>query len=66
MNKTKKLRIVIAQLNLLVGDLKNNLEKHIQAAEKARDLYQADLILFPELSLTGYRLKILLLRKKFY
>lgn len=28
----KKLRIVIAQLNLPVGDIEGNLEKHLQAA----------------------------------
>ncbi len=61
----KKLRVVIAQLNLLVGDLEGNLQKHIQAAKGARDLYKADLIVFPELSLTGYPPEDLLFRKDF-
>ncbi len=61
----KKLRVVIAQLNLLVGDLAGNLQKHIQAAKTARDQYQADLIVFPELSLTGYPPEDWLLRKSF-
>lgn len=61
----KKLRIIIAQLNFLVGDLEGNLEKHIQAAKTARDLYKADVIVFPELSLTGYPPEDLLLRKNF-
>lgn len=61
----KKLRVIIAQLNLLVGDLEGNLQKHILASEKARDFYKADLIIFPELSLTGYPPEDLLLRKGF-
>src|SRR5262245_27127919 len=62
---TKKIRIVLAQLNLPVGDIKNNLEKHIRAAVNARDHYFADIIVFPELSLTGYPPEDLLLRKSF-
>lgn len=62
---TQSLRIVIAQLNLHVGDINKNLKKHIEAAETARDQLQADLIIFPELSLTGYPPEDLLLRKNF-
>lgn len=61
----KKLRIVIAQLNLLVGDIEGNLKKHLEAAQKAKDIYQADVIVFPELSLTGYPPEDLLLREDF-
>lgn len=61
----KKLRIVLAQLNLHVGDIKGNLEKHLTAAAHARDQLSADVIVFPELSLTGYPPQDLLLRKKF-
>lgn len=59
------LRIVIAQLNFLVGDIQGNLDKHIAAATIARDSYRADLIIFPELSLTGYPPEDLLFRKDF-
>jgi len=62
---TKKLRVAIAQLNFKVGDLKHNLEKHQQAAIKARDELKADIIVFPELSLTGYPPEDLLLRPSF-
>lgn len=62
---TKKLRIVVAQLNLTVGDISGNLKKHILAATKARDELSADLIVFPELSLTGYPPEDLLLRPAF-
>jgi NAD+ synthase (glutamine-hydrolysing) len=61
----KKLRIVIAQLNLLVGDIAGNLQKHIEAANTARDTLKADIIVFSELSLTGYPPEDLLLRKSF-
>ncbi|MDR3492816.1 MAG: NAD+ synthase [Gammaproteobacteria bacterium] len=61
----KKLRIVIAQLNLIMGDIEGNLKKHIEAATTARDELKADIILFPELSLTGYPVDDLLNRKSF-
>ena len=61
----KKLRIVLAQLNLTVGDIQGNLQKHIKAAIEARDVHQADIIVFPELGLTGYPPEDLLLRKTF-
>ena len=59
------LRIVSAQLNLHVGDIQQNLQKHIAAAMSARDQHHADLIIFPELSLTGYPPEDLLLRSAF-
>ncbi len=61
----KKLRIVIAQLNLAVGDIQGNLQKSIHAAKSARDAFSADMIVFPELSLTGYPPEDLLFRKSF-
>lgn len=51
---TKKLIVVMAQLNLTVGDISGNLAKMIQAAHTARDTLAADIIVFPELALTGY------------
>lgn len=61
----KKLRIVMAQLNLTVGDISGNLTKLIHAAKTARDTLSADIIVFPELSITGYPPEDLLLRKSF-
>lgn len=61
----KKLRVVLAQLNLTVGDIQGNLNQCIQAANKARDSLKADVIVFPELCLTGYPPEDLLLRKSF-
>lgn len=63
MNKT--LRIILAQLNFIVGDLVVNMKKHMDACINARDQLSADLIVFPELSLTGYTPEDLLLRPGF-
>lgn len=46
----------LAQIKTKLGDVKANLEKHLQYIEEARQR-GADLILFPELSLTGYVLQ---------
>ncbi len=54
-------RIQIAQLNLLVGDVAGNAERVITAAHQARAA-EADLVVFPELTLTGYPPEDLLLR----
>ena len=56
------LRVALAQLNLLVGDVDGNAERVIAAAQRARDELRADAVLFPELSLTGYPPEDLLLR----
>ncbi|GFE79077.1 NAD+ synthase [Steroidobacter agaridevorans] len=48
------LRIALAQLNLFVGDVAGNAQRLIDTAAQARDELQADLVLFPELSLSGY------------
>ncbi|HHJ17114.1 MAG TPA: NAD+ synthase [Gammaproteobacteria bacterium] len=52
----------MAQINLLVGDVAANSERVIIAALRARDELNADLIVFPELTLTGYPPEDLLLR----
>jgi NAD+ synthase (glutamine-hydrolysing) len=56
------LRLVMAQSNVLVGDVAANTELVIEAAHRARDELGADLIVFPELTLTGYPPEDLLLR----
>ena len=52
----------MAQLNMRVGDVHGNVDRIIAAAHEARDQLQADLILFPELTLCGYPPEDLLLR----
>ena len=59
---SQRLRIVIAQLDFLVGGVSGNATKVIAAALRARDEFQADAIVFPELTLTGYPPEDLLLR----
>jgi len=55
------LRLVMAQCNLLVGDIPANTELVIESAQRARDELGADLIVFSELTLTGYPPEDLLL-----
>ena len=59
---TQQFRIVLAQLNLMVGDIDANTERVITNARDARREHQADMIVFPELTLTGYPPEDLLLR----
>ena len=58
----KTICLVMGQINPLVGDVAGNVEKIIQAAEQAKAKFKADLIVFPELTLTGYPPEDLLLR----
>ena len=51
-----KLKIALAQINTRLGDIQANLEKHLALAQEAR-LAGIDLLVFPELSLTGYVLQ---------
>lgn len=61
----KKIRIVLAQLDFCVGDIVGNTKKIIEAANTARDTLSADVILFPELSITGYSPEDALFRADF-
>jgi NAD+ synthase (glutamine-hydrolysing) len=51
-----KVILAIAQINTVLGNLEANLEEHISQIEEARQS-GADLIVFPELSMTGYALQ---------
>jgi len=57
-----QLTVVMAQLNLLVGDIRGNTDKVVAAARRAREEFSADIIAFPELTLTSYPPEDLLLR----
>ena len=48
------MRISIAQINTIVADFKGNKEKILAYSRKARDDQKADLVLFPELAVSGY------------
>lgn len=58
------MKIAIAQINPTVGHLESNCQIIIDFCHKAQAL-NADLVIFPELSLLGYPPKDLLLRKDF-
>src|ERR1700704_5133292 len=50
----QSLRIALAQLDMLVGDVHGNAARVVSTARQARADLGADLVLFPELSLSGY------------
>lgn len=56
------LRLVLAQSNLIVGDIRGNTRLIIDNIRQARAAHHADLVVFPELALTGYPPEDLLLR----
>ncbi len=52
----RKLTLGLVQMNTRLGDVSANLEVHLDTIARAKDR-GADLVIFPELSLTGYSLK---------
>ena len=58
------LRLALAQVDPRVGDLEGNAEKVLRRVEEARDA-GAELVLFPEMVLTGYPPEDLLLKEHF-
>ncbi len=59
------LRIALAQINLLVGDIAGNTRRVLQAAFRARDEFKAHAVVFPELTLAGYPPEDLLYKPHF-
>jgi NAD+ synthase (glutamine-hydrolysing) len=60
----RTLRIALAQINPTVGDFEGNVSKIIDYIEKAKRV-NADIVAFPELSITGYPPEDLLLKPQF-
>lgn len=58
------MRVAAAQIDTVVGDLDGNAERILQAYEQAEE-HGADLVVFPELTITGYPPEDLLLRPSF-
>jgi NAD+ synthase (glutamine-hydrolysing) len=58
------MRLALAQINTTVGDLDGNRGRILERLEEAKTV-QADLVLFPELAVTGYPPEDLLLRPGF-
>lgn len=61
-NAKQDLVVVMAQLDPLVGDVAGNAERAIEAVREARIEHRADVVVLPELFLTGYPPEDLLLR----
>jgi len=58
------MRIALAQINSTVGDLTGNAEKIASFAKRA-EVYAAEVVVFPELAITGYPPEDLLLKPRF-
>ncbi len=52
----KTVKIALAQISSKFGDVAHNIEKHLDYASKAKN-QGADIVVFPELGLTGYNLR---------
>jgi len=51
-----RLNLALAQISTTLGDVQTNLDKHLELIDAAKK-QKADLVVFPELSLTGYVLQ---------
>ena len=58
------MRLALAQIDTVVGDLDGNRDRILARLDEAREA-RADLVLFPELAVTGYPPEDLLLRPSF-
>ena len=56
------LNILMAQMNTLVGDFDGNTERVIDTVQRAEQVHAAPVVIFPELTLSGYPPEDLLLR----
>ena len=65
MKPVMTLRIALAQFDFPVGAVVQNAERIVAMIAEARDVHRADLVLFPELALSGYPPEDLLLRPGF-
>src|SRR5437016_6095396 len=64
MQHPSQLRLAMAQINVVVGDVDGNLQKILEWMDRAHDV-DADIVTFPELALTGYPPEDLLLKPQF-
>jgi len=64
MKHPSQLRLAMAQINVVVGDVEGNAQKCLEWMDRARDA-DADIVTFPELALTGYPPEDLLLKPQF-
>src|SRR5438552_2507525 len=64
MQHPSQLRLAMAQINVVVGDVEGNAQEIVDWMARARDA-DADIVTFPELALTGYPPEDLLLKPQF-
>ncbi|WP_101925100.1 NAD+ synthase [Luteimonas rhizosphaerae] len=62
---TRSLRIALAQFDFPVGAVDSNAERIAAMIVEARDEYAADIVVFPELAISGYPPEDLLMRPAF-
>jgi len=62
---SSEINIGLAQINVLVGGIENNVDRIIEFAERARDQHDCDLLVCSELVLTAYPPEDLLMRPGF-
>ena len=62
---SETLRIALAQFDFPVGDVAGNASRIIELMHEARDEYGADVVLLPELAISGYPPEDLLMRPGF-
>jgi NAD+ synthase (glutamine-hydrolysing) len=63
---TQNVTVVMGQIDPIVGDISGNVDLIIEAANRAKNEKQADIIVFPEMTVTGYPPEDLLLREGLY
>lgn len=63
---SEQLTVVMAQINPVVGDIDGNVDLVIDSARRAKTEQQADIVVFPEMTLTGYPPEDLLFRDALY
>lgn len=63
---TQNVTVVMGQIDPIVGDISGNVDLIIEAANNAKKQQAADIIVFPEMTITGYPPEDLLLRHNLY
>jgi NAD+ synthase (glutamine-hydrolysing) len=62
---SQSLRVALAQFDFPVGDVAGNAERIAGMITEARDVHRADVVLFPEIAISGYPPEDLLMRPSF-
>ncbi len=63
---SEQIQVVMAQIDPVVGDIQGNVDLIIASAKTAVTEYQADIVVFPEMTITGYPPEDLLFREDLY